>query len=225
MATTTGYTDADEVRELAKRLIKSRGLNFGEITVGYLFCEVRDTKGVLEFPEPGDDHPKVKRPGREDHAALQDCPDMWVVISRNWWDQADADDWERVVFHALKHIRVNEEGKVFLAKHDVQVWNEEVEFYADDTPALRVLKAHLMQKRLPGTVPTSGGQSARELAEGLRLEVLEGLRDMCPTGKEELTIEHEGKSVTVDRNTRKRLNELIRQRHAEIGKGSANPNA
>ena len=211
MPNTTDYTQADEVQDLAQKLIKSRGLDFGDITVGYLFREVRNTKGELEVPNRGDDHPRVKRPGREDRAALENCPDVWLVISRNWWDQADANDWERVVFHALKHIRVNEEGKLFLAKHDVQAWNEEFEFYADDMPALRRLKAQLMQQRLPETVPGSGAQSVRELADGLSLDMLEALRDMCPTGEEELEIEHQGQHVTLDRKMRKRLNEQIRK--------------
>ena len=211
MPNTTDYTQADELRNLAQKVIKSHGLDFGDLVIGYLFREVRNTNGELEVPDRGDDHPRVKCPGREDRAALENCPDVWVIISRNWWDQADADDWERVVFHALKHICVNEKDKFFLAKHEIEAWNDEFEFYADNTSALRTLKLQLVQQRLPGMVAGFGAQSARELAEDLDLDTLKSLRDMCPMGEEELEIEHRGQKVTLDKKIRKRLNERIRQ--------------
>lgn len=73
---------------------------------------------------------KIKYFSRDDVAV--EGYDVVIIFDRKAWELASPEDRKRVMSHELRHIFIDEQGKVKLLPHDVSDFREEQKLNEDD---------------------------------------------------------------------------------------------
>ncbi len=166
---------------------------------------------------------RVKRVGDDIKATTADAPDFIVTVWDQWWFDADDNQRRALVDHLLCHCgyRVLEK-KSYLRHHDFEGFRAEVERHGAWSPELMQAQ---VQMNYGGD--ETDGEDDTERDEDQQDEAVERLtrdpqflraaRDPAPaegSGVDTVEISAGGRTVTLTSETRRRVNEMLKQERA-----------
>lgn len=128
----TRFEDVDDgVVETYLSVVEERFPELGQLKIKLVFDmkkRVKDGKICLAHVELAND--KIKYFSKDDVAI--DGYDAVVFFDRKAWSFADDKNRKRLMSHELRHVFIDETGKVRLMPHDVSDFQSEIKLNADD---------------------------------------------------------------------------------------------
>jgi len=126
------YTDIDDsVVEVFLKIIGNRFPVLGQLKTKLVFDtkkKVKQGKICLAVTELAND--KIKYFSKDDVAI--EGYDIVITFDMKAWELANTQDRERIMSHELRHVFIDEKGKVKLLPHDVSDFRAEQKLNEDD---------------------------------------------------------------------------------------------
>ena len=126
------FTDINEsVVEVFLETMEQRFPNLAQLKIKLVFDmkrRIKQGKICLATTELAND--KIKYFSRDDVAV--EGYDVVIIIDMKAWELASPEDKKRIMSHELRHIFIDEQGKVKLLPHDVSDFREEQKLNEDD---------------------------------------------------------------------------------------------
>ena len=160
------YTDAPEVRAVAKDLIAAHHGHLKLDRIIFLFTEKTPSTGGKDVLGKARLVSELEAAAFGDWSDYAETADFIIVVTRSWWAILDDAKREALVDHELCHCYYDDAGMPRIAVHDVQEFNEVVRRHGLWSTDLEKM-AHAVQPHLPfggdagGTTVTitAGGES------------------------------------------------------------------
>lgn len=128
----TRFTEADDsVVEVFLNTMEERFPNLVQLKIKLIFDlkrRIKQGKICLATTELANE--KIKFFSKDDVAV--EGYDVVIIIDQKAWQLANADNRKRLMSHELRHIFIEEDGKVKLLPHDVSDFRAEQKLNEDD---------------------------------------------------------------------------------------------
>ena len=121
----------DDVVEVFLEVVEERFPAFGQLKFKLIFDTKRRIKQgeiILASVEVASE--KIKFFSKDDVAV--DGYDLVIILDKKAWELANNSDRKRIMSHELRHVLIDEQGKIKLIPHDVSDFRIEQKLNADD---------------------------------------------------------------------------------------------